>query len=158
MNAKELDEWRWEQAKAEVRAAMKPSWRVNIEAITADASHVYRRLVVEDVRPPAEPDQDTLDARAVCASYCGQIGINGPDVSENYLAGKYDREDEFARVAAVLTEIKSRVRREAIMALPDEMTGEIARVLAGYADMAGARVIVRRTLKAIKQVYGKSGE
>lgn len=139
----QLDEWRHAEAGKVVVGMTGSSW-------FAAAFAEYRRLVREDVQPPAEPDQDTLDLRSVLAV------LNG--VSTEAIAAMEPLMTDFAAAKAALSKIKDRVRKEAIMALPDEASDELKAV-------AGKVLRLRNTLApipgggdwliAIKKVFGQ---
>lgn len=98
MTPEQLDEWRWERAKRQFPESRHYSLAVD----------AYRNAVIANVTPDSEPDQDTLDTRAVLGAwYCVP--------KEHQTSANYNDADEgFEPAKAALAEIKERVRKEAI--------------------------------------------
>lgn len=145
MDATELDGWRWEQANKR-RDVAGPIWTNDWKVACIEArktAEEYRRLVREDVQPPAEPDQDTLDTRAVLEHMFDFDELDG-NLKTHW--------PEFEDAKAALSQIKDRVRKEAIQALPDEPTEELW--LAAVDVDICTNEQFRGVIAAIKQVFG----
>lgn len=104
MDAAELDEWRALEADRIVKA-QHPHHRPRDGHKFAE----YRRLVREGIEPPAEPDQDVLDTRAVLEAWHTEMDSRDWE----YLMGTAcTGQDDFAAAKQIVKEIKDRVRRE----------------------------------------------